>query len=40
MAKDIISVEGAFNMLSDGLKDQKKYEVGSFRDFIENIWAQ
>ena len=39
MAKDIISVEGAFNMLSDGLIDQKKYEVGTFREFVENIWC-
>ena len=34
MAKDIISVEGAFNMLSEGLIEQKKYEIGSFREFI------
>jgi len=39
MAKDIISVEDAFNLLSDGLIEQKRYEVGSFREFIENIWA-
>ena len=39
MAKDIISVNNAFNMLSDKLTGQKKYEVGSFREFIENIWA-
>jgi len=39
MAKDVVSVEGAFNMLSDGLLEQKRYEVGSFREFIENIWA-
>ena len=39
MAKDIISVGGAFDMLSDGLLEQKRYEVGTFREFIENIWA-
>ena len=39
MAKDIISVNNAFNMLSDQLSEQKRYEVGSFREFIENIWA-
>jgi len=39
MAKDIVSVEQAFNMLSDGLLEQKRYEVGTFREFIENIWA-
>ena len=39
MAKDILSVENAFSMLSDGLLEQKRYEVGSFREFIENIWA-
>ena len=39
MPKDIVSVENAFNMLSDGLLEQKRYEVGSFREFIENIWA-
>ena len=37
MAKDNLSVENAFNMLSDGLVGQKKYEVGTFREFIENI---
>jgi len=37
--KDIVSVEQAFNMLSDGLVEQKRYEVGTFREFIENIWA-
>ena len=39
MPKDIVSVEQAFNMLSDGLVEQKRYEVGTFREFIENIWA-
>jgi len=39
MAKDILSVGGAFDMLSDGLLEQKRYEVGTFREFIENIWA-
>jgi len=40
MAKDVLSVENAFNMLSDGLLEQKRYEVGTFREFIENIWAE
>ena len=26
-------------MLSDGLLKQKQYDVGTFREFIENIWA-
>ena len=39
MAKDVVSIDSAFNMLSDGLLKQKKYDVGSFREFIENIWA-
>jgi len=37
--KDIISVNNAFDMLSKGLMDQQKYDVGSFREFVENIWS-
>ena len=36
---DVISVEKAFNLLSDGLIAQKKYKVGSFKDFLQNIWC-
>jgi len=39
MAKDIISVGNAFDVLSKGLIDQKNYNVGSFREFVENIWS-
>ena len=39
MPKDIISVENAFDMLSSGLLQQQKYNVGSFRDFLQNIWC-
>ena len=39
MPKDIVSVEGAFDLLSKGLMDQKKYEVGSFKNFVQNIWS-
>ena len=39
MPKDIISVENAFDMLSSGLLQQQKYDVGSFRDFLQNIWC-
>ena len=40
MAEEVITVEGAFNLLSDGLKNQDKYRVGSFREFLEDIWSQ
>ena len=39
MPKDIVSVEGAFDLLSKGLMDQKKYDVGSFKNFVQNIWC-
>ena len=37
--KDVVSIGKAFDMLSDGLQEQKRYEVGTFREFIENVWA-
>ena len=37
MPKDIVSVEGAFDLLSKGLMDQKKYDVGSFKNFVQNF---
>ena len=40
MANEIITVENAFSLLSEGLRKQEKYNVGSFRDFLENIWCQ
>ena len=40
MAEEVITVEGAFNLLSNGLKNQDKYRVGSFREFLEDIWSQ
>ena len=39
MPNDVISVESAFNLLSDGLKNQQKYKVGSFRDFLQNTYC-
>ena len=40
MAKEIVNIQDAFKALSKGLTEQKKNDVGSFREFIENIWAQ
>ena len=40
MASEITTVENAFNLLSEGLQNQKKYKVGSFKDFLRNIWCQ
>ena len=40
MAKEIVNIQDAFKALSKGLTEQKKHDVGSFREFIENIWAQ
>ena len=39
MPNDVISVESAFNLLSDGLKNQQKYKVGSFKDFLQNTYC-
>jgi len=38
MAKELITIESAFNMLSDALVEQEKYQVGSFREFLQNVW--
>ena len=40
MPEDAISIDKAFNLLSDGLIGQEKYQVGSFRDFLQNVWSQ
>ena len=39
MSKDIITIENAFNLLSEGLTSQQKYKVGSFKDFLQNVWC-
>ena len=39
MSKDIITIENAFNLLSEGLTSQQKYKVGSFKDFLQNVWS-
>ena len=38
--EDVITVDGAFQLLSQGLLAQEKYQVGSFKDFVQNIWSQ
>ena len=40
MADDVISIDKAFNLLSEGLVSQEKYQVGSFKDFLRNVWSQ
>ena len=37
---DVITVDGAFQLLSQGLIAQEKYQVGGFKDFVQNIWSQ
>ena len=39
MPNEVITVENAFNLLSDGLKNQQKYKVGSFKDFLQNTYC-
>lgn len=39
MASDVITIKNAFNLLSEGLKKQEKYKVGSFKNFLQNIWC-
>ena len=36
---ELTSVENAFNLLSEGLKNQERYKVGSFRDFLQNTYC-
>ena len=38
--EDVITVDGAFQLLSQGLIAQEKYQVGDFKDFVRNIWSQ
>ena len=39
MSKELVSLEAAFGMISDALVEQNKYDVGSFKDFLRNIWC-
>ena len=39
MVKDNVSFGSAFDLLSKGLIEQKKYDVGSFKEFVQNIWC-
>ena len=39
MPKDLVNIDQAFNALAKGLAAQKKHEVGTFREFVENIWS-
>ena len=39
MAKEVVNIQDAMKALSNGLEKQKQHDVGSFREFIENIWA-
>ena len=39
MAKEVVNIQDAFKALSKGLEEKKRQDVGSFREFIENIWA-
>ena len=38
--EDVITGDGAFQLLSQGLIAQEKYQVGDFKDFVRNIWSQ
>ena len=39
MAEEITTIRNALSTIADGLTEQKKYEVGSFREFVQNIWC-
>ena len=39
MSKDLISIEKAFLRISDALVEQNKYDVGTFKEFLLNIWC-
>ena len=39
MSRDVITAEGAFKLISDGLKNQQNFKVGSFRDFLQNTYC-
>ena len=40
MPDEVISIDKAFDLLSEGLVTQEKYQVGSFKDFLRNVWSQ
>ena len=35
-----VSYDNALERLAQGLLSDKKYQVGSFKDFLVNIWSQ
>ena len=39
MSKDVVTIDSAFELLSEGLVSQQKYKVGSFKDFLLNVWC-
>ena len=40
ISKDVVTIDSAFDLLSKGLVSQQKYKVGSFKDFLMNVWSQ
>ena len=40
MSQEITTFAHAFELLSDGLVKDKKFHVGSFPDFLINVWSQ
>ena len=40
MSQEVTTFARAFELLSDGLVRDKKFNVGSFPDFLINVWSQ
>jgi len=40
VSKDVVTIDSAFDLLSKGLASQHKYNVGSFKDFLLNVWSK
>jgi|TARA_R110000824_G_scaffold14552_5_gene61792 hypothetical protein len=39
MAEEITTISNALSTIANGLTEQEKYDVGSFREFVQNIWC-
>ena len=40
MTQDVTTFDNAFERLANGLLTNQKVQVGSFKDFLVNVWSQ
>ena len=39
MNKDVVTINNAFDLLSNGLLNQQNYQVGGFKEFLQTVWC-